>query len=104
MSRTYRRKNCLNQDNWIFQDWKWTGNGYLIKKSIDRNSNKGRKLIAEYHSDAQDTMQQVPKWYKVYFCRKPFRRKEDQALIKAVKYIDEDICFPMRKMNAMYYW
>ncbi len=103
MSRTYRRKNCLKYNKWVFIDWeaiRIKGN-YIY---LDTHSEEAKKAKAKYHSDATSTMQQVPKWYKVHFCRKPFRRKENIALIEAVKYLDEDISFPVRKLDADYYW
>jgi hypothetical protein len=50
-------------------------------------------------------MQQVPKWYKVHFCRRSFRRKEKVALIKEMKRnFDGEVPFPIIKKDAMYYW
>lgn len=102
MSRTYRKRNGepfwyaedeynkLLEDKWYNSWWK------------DR-SYKG--AVAYYHSDSTDTMNQVPKWYKVQFCRRPFRRKEKVALIKEMKRdFDGEVPFPVIKKDALYYW
>lgn len=103
MSRTYRRKSCGYEYRWVLKDWDFP-NGHIHEINYDQNSKKGKELLSKFHGESQMTMQQVPKWYKVYFCRKPFRRREEQALILAVKYENEDITFPVRKLNANYYW
>lgn len=83
MSRTYRRKS---------------GDVYYW---FDKND---KARVALYHSDKRMTMNQVPKYWKVHWCRRPFRRKEKQALFLAVRFIGEDIVFPKPVKDAMYYW
>lgn len=105
MSRTYRRKKGLQEDEWwVLFNWVGSYETSYKRIPIDKYTKEGRELIAKYHSDAQDTMKQVPKWYKVHFLRKPFRAKEKHQLVLAVKYLDEDITFPLVKMAANYYW
>jgi hypothetical protein len=102
MSRTYRRKN-EEWDNWELYDYTFIG-GIFTKVAYEVGSIAYKKGVALYHSDKFMTMGQVPKWYKVYFCRKPFRRKEKEAVYKAVKYSEEDIVFPKPVKDALYYW
>ena len=103
MSRTYRRKSCGYEYRWVLKDWDFP-NGRIREIKYDQNSEKGKALVSVFHSDSTSTMEQVPKWYKVQFCRRPFRRKVREALIQAVKYLNEDIPFPVVKKDAMYYW
>ena len=99
MSRTYRRKQGIKEDQWwVLREW-YCGL-YVVRHSP--RSKEGKKRLAKYHSDAEVTMQQVPKWYKVAFCRRPFRRKEKQALYRAVFHGEDK--FPVPKNDAMYYW
>ena len=49
------------------------------------------------------TMQQVPKWYKTQFCRKPFKRKSKAVLDMALQG-DQEPVMPINKKNAQYYW
>ena len=100
MSRTYRRKN-EEHDNHMLYEWcsKYYNRIYYAKE--DKEYKVG---MAKFHSDSLMTMNQVPKWYKVHYCRRPFRRKEKRALFLAVKYTEEDITFPGVVKDAMYYW
>ncbi|MCP5062988.1 MAG: hypothetical protein GY936_11050, partial [Ignavibacteriae bacterium] len=84
MSRTYRRKKATQEYYWVLREWIYHKN-IVYSKQYDKHSKEGKRRIRVFHSDAQATMEQVPKWYKVYFCRKPFRRKEKEALYKAAK-------------------
>ena len=105
MSRTYRRKK-LPVPSWVLINytWQYRSLSHCYKEHIDKDSVEGKELTAKYYSDAQMTMKQVPKWYKVYFCRRPFRRKEKVAVIQAVKYPEDDVVFPKPVKDAMYYW
>lgn len=103
MSRTYRRKK-YPPDDWVFMNWEWESVSRYYKEVIDRNTPEGKARLAEYRSDGFATMEQIPKWYKVYYCRKPFREAERRAIDLAVRFPEEDITFPVRKLNANYYW
>lgn len=98
MSRTYRKR----------QDQYWlTEEEYLADKSWQRwmNNKPYKALVARYYSDSQEGMWQVPKWYKVQYCRRPFRRKEKVALIKEMQRdFDGEVPFPVIKKDALYYW
>jgi len=100
MSKTIRRKN-ENWDNYCIYDfdYKWRKRVVYPKDSLEY-----KKGMAEYHSDKLMTMAQVPKWYKVQYCRRPFKRKEKAALRLATKYPEEDIVFPKAVKDALYYW
>jgi hypothetical protein len=123
MSRTYRRKGAEHEYSWLLTDyiktqfvkpatyWSFTNDEYktymcsvYTKVPIDPKSKEGQKLKAKFHNDSLATMNQVPSWYKKEYCRKPFKRKEKQALVKQLKYLEEDIVFPVIKKDALYYW
>lgn len=102
MSRTYRRKNkaALQEHSWVLTDYRFDEG----RVNIDKNSIAGKKALAKFHSDKAVTMNQVPRWYKILFCRRPFRRKEKEVLRTFMKYQNEDFVFPVIKKDAMYYW
>lgn len=129
MSRTYRRKGETQDYYWLLRDWiktdmyickeyarcSWRTNeevyrgtykSYLyIDTKIDPKSKEGKRRIKAFHSDAQATMDTAPSWFKLVYARRPFRRKEKVALIKAVKYIEEDAIFPVRRKSVLWdYW
>ena len=78
MSRTFRRKRAK------WDRWEW------IEPS-------------KYHSDSCTTMNMVPKWYKVEFIRRPFRRKQKRAIENFLK-TGKDPVMPIDKKAAKYYW
>ena len=97
MSRTYRKRE--NEPYW------WTEDEYIKGGWEEWHKKTYLEALAYYHSDNERTMHMVPKWYKVYFCRRPFRRKETVALIKeAQRNFDGEVPFPVCKKDAMYYW
>lgn len=75
MSRTVRRKNAYWNPYDFYPDW-W------------------------FHSDK---VRGIPKDFKTIYCRRPFRRKEKEAIIKALKG-DCNPVMPVPKKNAGYYW
>jgi hypothetical protein len=104
MSRTYRRKNETQDYYWVLREWHFRRT-YFDVTHHDKNSQEGKRRIKVYHSDAQCTMDNAPSWFKLIYARRPFRRKEQVALIKAVKYIEEDIPFPVRRKSVLWdYW
>ena len=102
MSRTYRRKQGLEEDRyWVLRVWnRHSWSWHFSLTSISEHSSEGKRLIAVYHSDAQSTMKQVPSWYKKVFCNRPYRRKCSSLLHN----VNEETMFPVNKKNAMYYW
>ena len=106
MSRTYRRKNETQDYYWILRDWDSTWRFGAEPVNHDPNSWEGKRALNLYHSDkAMSTMAQAPSWFKTIYARRPFRRKEKQALINIVKYPEEDICFPVRRKSVLWdYW
>ena len=106
MSRTYRRKNV---PYWYDEDEalcktpsSWRLGGFY---SHCETKEEYKIEVVKFHGDSEVTMEQVPKWYKVLFCRRPFRRKEKVALIKEMKNnFTGEIPFPIVKKDAKYYW
>ena len=100
MSKTIRRKN-EGWDNYLIYDFDYRSR---VRVAYPKESKEYKEGMAKYHSDKLMTMAQVPKWYKVYYCRKPFRRKEKAALHLAAKYQDGETIFPKLVKDALYYW
>lgn len=67
MSRTYRRRGQCHEYRWVLRDWKWCDH-VLMPVFIDVHSKKGRRAIARFHSDAEQTMRSgPPHWYRRVF-------------------------------------
>jgi len=103
MSRTYRRKKG--------EGYYWTEKEALAIRlgswgsySIHNNKEEYKKAVRLFYSDKQkQTMNQVPKWYKVTFCRRPYRRMERRGIICIMQGKEEVMFDPVLK-DAMYYW
>ena len=65
VSRTIRRKNKQGRDySWVLRDWDWdVTETYMMRVNIDKNSERGRKALINYHRDGKRTMGPAPHWY-----------------------------------------
>ncbi len=68
MSRTFRRRSALYEDSLVLRDRdsRWT-----VVCELDARRRAGRKAIALFHSDANETMRSAaPAWYRKHFDRR----------------------------------
>ena len=64
MSRTYRRRTQRYEYRWVLSELHWS-EGTLIPCTLDPRSKTGRRAIARFHSDAEQTMRSgPPRWYR----------------------------------------
>jgi len=67
MSRTYRRRGARYEYRWVLREWVFEP-GIFRCLPIDRHSPEGRRAIARFHSDGDDTMKScVPRWFRRVF-------------------------------------
>jgi hypothetical protein len=67
MSRTFRRRGARHEYRWVLRGFVFESD-YFREIRIDRNSTKGCRAIARFHSDAQVTMSSgPPHWYRRMF-------------------------------------
>ena len=103
MSRTYRRKNVpywYTLDEALTIQHKYVGKWSHCEKEEDYWLE-----VKRFHSDAAITMQQVPKWYKTHFLRRPYRAKVKHFLAKERNNGYQGITpEPIDKKRACYYW
>lgn len=97
MSRTYRRRQ--EKFYWTREEWDSFYSGwYRSNKTYDA-------AVAIYYSDAEQTMLQVPKWFKVEHWRRPLRTATKRALKKEMQSIEYgDVVYPIKKQFSEYYW
>lgn len=77
MSRTFRRRGERHEYRWVLRDWILVGLRALPVE-IDRYSRAGRRAIARFHSDAEETMRSAaPHWYRRQFDHR-IRTKNDR--------------------------
>lgn len=104
MSRTYRRKNVPYYYTLDEALARYTKYGFA-EISINDSEKEYWEDVRKFHSDYLQTMQQVPKWYKVQYLRRPYRAKVKAAMIKEKKKgYTGDVPMPVDKGRANYYW
>jgi len=118
MARTFRRKKATYNYGWLLrdsvfvhssEDGEWTGYGrYLKHIKIDQHSPKGKRKLANYHSDAgfgQYGHGSAPHWYRRMLNNKA-SGLEQQHLHRWKKLGDDlyEVPKPTRVRDAGWYW
>ena len=62
MSRTRRRAHTRYEYVWLLRTY--VRRPFWRHIPIDPRSDEGRRILRRWHSDAQETMQMVPAWYR----------------------------------------
>ena len=107
MARTYRRKSG-DIPNWILRPYEYIRSteyhwGYYLRKDISPKSKEGKKILANYHSDAFGKPSwSWPGWGIANFVQKPYRRHCASEIKKALR--DPDYEVVLRSKPRKGYW
>ena len=98
MSRTYRRRGERHEYRWVLRDWE-SAEPCGARIRLDRNSKKGRRALARFHSDAEVTMRSgAPRWYSRVYDHQ-LRTMNDRQLRRSLADPDYDPVFQVRHLH-----
>jgi hypothetical protein len=108
MSRTFRRKNEMQEYQWVLRDWDWSYNTYGIcygqRKTYDRDSKEAITALVRYHSDAgtHQCREPGPSWFRNLTSQRPHRRSSKEQLRKFI--LDQEFEVIIEDNPHLEYW
>lgn len=106
MSRTYRfSKNADWMERDVLRDLVRVGKTYhWVWVPIERDSQAGRKKLAEFHSDKKDHWMNYkgPAWFRREFAQKPYKVRAKAELHRYMRNPDYEVV--IESMPHLPYW
>ncbi len=103
MSRTYRRKQPRDDHYWLLAEWVCIGWKRITRLMVDPKSEKGKELLAKYHSDAYRNFKEPgPAYWRNLTAERPHRRHCKNELRKYASGLEVEVI--LDNMPHLEYW